>query len=303
LRHGCIRAVVFALPLLLIAAPQALAQCPENPPLAYYTGGGNAVCPCFIPGEQAGVVFSAPPADYPLEVLRVGIGWGSQFGGAPQSLEQAIHVYAGGLPNPGAPIFTLPGPVMTDGAINQFDLEPYAGEITVATGPFTVALEFQNQNAGDPFAPSVVHDANGCQPGKNAVLANPGGWSDACALGVTGDWVMFVVYRPCVPGVDVEDERIIMARPILLMAPRPNPSQGATELSFALAREGEATLTVYDAGGRRVAVPASGVFTAGAHRAVWDGRSFDGVRVPAGVYFAELRAGADRSSQRLLIAH
>ena len=34
-----------------------------------------------------------------------------------------------------------------------------------------------------------------CQPGKNVVKAIPGGWSDACALGLSGDWVMHVVYR------------------------------------------------------------------------------------------------------------
>src|SRR5262245_63721763 len=49
--------------------------------------------PCFAPGEQAGVVFTAPAAHYPLEILRVGIAWGSQSGGAPSSLEQAIHIY------------------------------------------------------------------------------------------------------------------------------------------------------------------------------------------------------------------
>ena len=89
------------------------------------------------------------------EILKVGIGWGSQFGGAPQSLEQAIHIYQGGLPNPGAPIFTLPGPLLNDGFINEFDLELIPGNKVIPSGPFTVTLEFLNQNAGDIFAPSV----------------------------------------------------------------------------------------------------------------------------------------------------
>ena len=139
------------------------------------------------PGEQAGAVFDLPAAEFPIEILRVGIGWGSQFGGTPQSLEQAIHIYAAGLPDPGAPIFTLPGPQLTDGVINQFDLAPIPGEIIINSGPFSVTLEFLNSNSGDIFAPSVVHDGNGCQAGKNVVFAIPGGWSDACLLGVTGD--------------------------------------------------------------------------------------------------------------------
>ena len=99
-----------------------------------------------------------PPGDFPIEILKVGIGWGSVFGGAPDSLEQAIHIYEGGLPNPGAPMFSLLGPVLVDGVINEFDLEPLPGEIIIDSGPFTVTLEFFNQNANDVFAPTVVHD-------------------------------------------------------------------------------------------------------------------------------------------------
>ena len=177
------------------------AACPDEPTLLNFTGGGAVACPCFVPTEQAGAVFNAPAAHYPIEILRVGIGWGSQFGGAPQSLEQAIHIYGTGLPNPGAPIFSLPGPTLTDGFVNVFDLEPLPGQIIVNAGPFSATLEFLNQNAGNVFAPSVVHDGNGCTPAQNLVLAQPGGWNDACLLGVTGDWVFNVVYRQvnCTP--------------------------------------------------------------------------------------------------------
>ena len=180
---------------LLAAGSTAQAQCPTEPRLENYTGAGAVVCPCFVPGEEAGAVLDVPAAHYPIEILKVGIGWGSQFGGSPDTLEQSIHIYEGGLPDPGVPIFSLPGPVLTDGVINEFDLEPLPGEILVNSGPFTVTLEFFNQSAGDIFAPSVVHDGNGCQAGKNVVRVIPGGWSDACPLGVTGDWVFYVFYR------------------------------------------------------------------------------------------------------------
>lgn len=179
------------------AAPAA-AQCPAEPPLQNFTGGGSVVCPCFAVGEQAGAVFELPPEMYPIEILRVGVGWGSTSGANPQSLEEAIHVYGAGLPTPGAPIFSLAGPVLTDGGINEFDLEPEPGEIVINSGPFMVALEFLNANEGIASASSVVHDGNGCQAGKNSVYANFGGglWVDACALGVSGDWVFTVTYRP-----------------------------------------------------------------------------------------------------------
>jgi hypothetical protein len=178
-----------------LLASAARAQCPTEPRLDNFTGAGSVACPCFVEGEQAGAIFNLPAGDFPIEILKVGIGWGSQFGGNPDQLEAAIHVYAAGLPAPGAPIFTLPGPQLTDGVINEFDLEPLPGEIVVGSGPFMVALEFLNDSAGDIFASSLVHDGNGCQPGRNTVRVDGGGWNDACALGVTGDWVFYIFYR------------------------------------------------------------------------------------------------------------
>ena len=186
---------ILLVPFLLALSTDINALCPEQPPVQNWTGGGQVVCPCFVPGERAGAVLNLPPEVFPIEILRVGIGWGSQFGGSPNVIEEAIRIYGAGLPNPGAPIFSLDGPELTDGVINEFNLEPLPGAIIVSSGPFTVALEFLNSNSGDPFSPSVVHDGNGCQLGKNVVYALPGGWRDACLLGVTGDWVFYVVYR------------------------------------------------------------------------------------------------------------
>jgi hypothetical protein len=179
---------------VLAWARPAGAQCTEQQ-FQNYVGGGTVACPCFVVGEQAGAIFQLPASEYPIEITRVGVGWGSAFGGSGQSIEQAIHIYAGGLPNPGTPIFSLVGPQLTDGAINEYNLVPLPGEIVINSGPFTVTLEFLNENLNNFFTGTVVHDGNGCQPGKNVVFANPGGWLDACNLGVSGDWVFFVKYR------------------------------------------------------------------------------------------------------------
>src|SRR5262245_28744688 len=143
--------------LAWVATPStsSFAQCGAEKQLKNYTGGGQVACPCFVTGEEAGVVLQAPPADEPIEIIRIGLGWGSQFGGAKQSLEEALHVYAAGLPNPGDPIFTLAGPSLNDGFINEFNIEPEPGQVVVKHS-FAVTLEFLNSNAGDLFAPSVV---------------------------------------------------------------------------------------------------------------------------------------------------
>jgi hypothetical protein len=187
-----------AVTLALISAATAGGQCPTEPTLQNWAGAGSVVCPCFVAGEEAAAILDAPASHYPIEILRIQIGWGSQFGGAPQSLEQNLHIYSGTLPNPGAAQFSLPAPVLSDGFINEFIIEFTPGNKIINSGPFMVSLEFANANAGMIFSPSVVHDGTGCQPGKSAVKAIPGGWSDSCSLGLTGQWVIGVVYRKLV---------------------------------------------------------------------------------------------------------
>lgn len=54
-------------------------------------------------------------------------------------------------------------------------------------------MEVFNQSSGDIFAPTFVYDLDGCQANRNAVDVSPGGWFDACLVGVTGDWMIRAV--------------------------------------------------------------------------------------------------------------
>ena len=160
------------------------------------SGAGTVVCTCFVPGEEAAVWLTSPCAG---TLIAVQIGWGSAQSGAPDSLEQAIHIYeAGNFPTPGPEItvgdLALEGPVLVDGFINEFNITEFA--IPISTGEtIVVSLEFANaNNTGSPFIPSVVHDGDGCQPGKSTVFAiPPNGWFSACVLGVSGDWLIRAV--------------------------------------------------------------------------------------------------------------
>lgn len=285
---------------LLVCSP-ARAQCPEEPPLQNYTGGGQVVCPCFITGEEAGVVLDAPLAHYPLEILRIGIGWGSVFGGNPAQIEQALHVYGAGLPDPGVPIFSLAGPQFNDGFINEFNIEPLAGEVDINSGPFSVSVEFLNQSSGNQLASSVVHDGNGCQPAKNLVKAIPGGWLDACALGVSGDWVMYVVYRPCV-ATGIDGTFIASSSPAFITRSHPNPFTVSTQVEFMLQEEGPASVSVYDVRGRRVATLADGDRAAGVHTVDWSGIDAAGNALPSGMYFVRLEAAGISSVRKVVLA-
>jgi hypothetical protein len=71
---------------------------------------------------------------------------------------------------------------------------------------------------------------------------------------------------------------------------RPNPTTGMTTIPFTLSRAGSVTLAVYDPSGRRVRGLMGGDLEAGEHQAVWDGRDAGGRKVPAGVYYYQLRS-------------
>jgi hypothetical protein len=293
-------AALMLLVLIAFAVP-VTATCPEEPPLQSYTGGGQTICPCFVEGEEAGAVLTAPAEHYPIEILRVGIGWGSQFGGTPQQQEAAVNVYAAGLPNPGTPIFSLPGPVLSDGYVNEFNLAPLPGEIIVNSGAFTVTLEFLYDNVGNIYAPSVVHDGNGCQGGKNVIFAIPGGWMDGCAALLTGDWVVYAVYRP-VNCTTSTDEQILVSTSVpVLLAPQPNPFSGTTRIDFVLPAAGRVDLAVYDVAGRLVSSLVSETLGAGPHSASWDGVGANGRSAAAGTYFVRLNSGGRSETRRVLL--
>lgn len=295
------KATTLALVLLLLPATALALDCDQEATALNFSGPGEVVCPCFAVGERAGVVLSPAGATTDsLEVLRVGIGWGSQFGGAPTALEQAIHVYGAGLPNPGAPVFSLVGPQLNDGFLNEFDLATQGGPAIVANADFAIALEFLNSNANDFFAPSVVHDGNGCTPGRNMVYTG-GNWFDACGLGVSGDWVMYAVYQPHCTATSVPGELYASNRALFLAPPRPNPATGPTTFEFFLREAGSARLAVYDLRGREVSRVADRDFAAGMHTLGWDGRGSDGSRLPAGRYFVELSTAAGQAQRAVTL--
>jgi hypothetical protein len=82
----------------------------------------------------------------------------------------------------------------------------------------------------------------------------------------------------------------------------PNPARLGTHFRFALpaAVAERATLTVLDAGGRRVRAFA-GPFAAGVNDLAWDGLDSDGHAVRSGLYFYQLDGPGIRLSHRLVV--
>lgn len=76
---------------------------------------------------------------------------------------------------------------------------------------------------------------------------------------------------------------------IELDASFPNPTHGATTISFTIEQQREVSLTVYDLLGKPVKTIASGTMPSGSHSVMWDGRDARGDRVAPGVYMYALK--------------
>lgn len=159
-------------------------------------GGTVAICPCFTAGEEAAVWLTSP---FDGNIVAIQVFWRSLGGGSPQTLEDAIIVYNSGVfPNPGSIKDQLDGPVLTDGVLNEYRFKdenmtiPISIPVT-AGEEFVVSFRFANQNNTNPTLPSIVADTDGCQNGKNTIKVDGNTWFSACALGVSGDWVIRAV--------------------------------------------------------------------------------------------------------------
>jgi len=164
-------------------------------------GGSGAIQAGFVAGEIGAAVFNPDPSLFPMQVTRVQIFWRSFFGGQPDTLGRAIKFYQGGSPAPPpVQVFSLDGPVLTDGFLNEFDVTPF--NINFSSGPF--AIGFQFDTSPTIFDPSLVTDTDGCQNGKNLLFAVPGGWSNGCSLGISGDFVIRCFVETGAIGPDTE---------------------------------------------------------------------------------------------------
>jgi hypothetical protein len=86
-----------------------------------------------------------------------------------------------------------------------------------------------------------------------------------------------------------------------LEAVRPNPTSGAAQVAFTLAKSSPVEVNVLDVQGREVAKLLSGIRPAGHYLTTWDGRGPQGP-ASAGVYFVRMKAGSFVQTRRLSVA-
>jgi hypothetical protein len=99
------------------------------------------------------------------------------------------------------------------------------------------------------------------------------------------------------------DGRRPIAAPRLteMFASRPNPFNPITTIAFALSKDADVTLAVYDAAGSSVRTLVSEHRNVGQYTEKWDGRDDRGSPVASGVYFCRMVAGSYKSTQKLVL--
>jgi len=86
-----------------------------------------------------------------------------------------------------------------------------------------------------------------------------------------------------------------------VMAARPNPFGGETQIAYSLPTAAHASVRVYGASGRLIRTLVDTDMPAGYHVARWDGRDTAGTLVSSGIYFLRFAAAGVAKTQRLML--
>lgn len=88
---------------------------------------------------------------------------------------------------------------------------------------------------------------------------------------------------------------------VMLRQNVPNPVRGSTSIEYALPRESDMSLRIYDVTGRVVRTLANGLRPAGLSTASWDGRDESGAVLSSGIYYYRLSSADGTLTRRLTV--
>jgi endonuclease I len=191
-------------------------------------------------------------------------------------------------------------------------IDAYKGDL--ARGQFYVATRYFNEDQGWPGGPSAAGAE--LYPWAAAQYlawsqADPVSWKERMRNGAVYvyqhnrnpfvDHPEFVAMIYDSSNVVVGADGPAPAWRVRLRANQPNPFATRTTIVFDLALRAPVTLRLYNAAGRLVRTLAAGQeMSPGSHALDWDGVDDNGARVGAGIYFAQLVAGTETATRRIV---
>ena len=172
-----------------------------------------------------------------------------------------------------------------DGANNQQYPDGINANDAAAHAILTYGNAFKGALAADTGADRVVYLSFGFEAIDNAA-------DRALLMQRALDWL-----RPDLTGAPAVPAPLALR----LEQNRPNPFNPSTAIRYTLPSAGEASLLIFDAGGRRVATLLDGPQPAGAQEVLWNGRDDAGNALATGMYFCRLQSAAGEETRKMLL--
>ena len=97
------------------------------------------------------------------------------------------------------------------------------------------------------------------------------------------------------------DEDAPIANKFELMGNYPNPFNPETKIKFSTERDSNVEVTIYSLLGEKVNTIQSGQLSAGTYNISWFGQDQNGIKVPSGVYFYEVRSDNRTARGKMLL--
>jgi hypothetical protein len=206
--------------------------------------------------------------------------------------------------------------------------------LAVPAGPRCLAYEPQGPNGGTLLHTVTEFDAAGTQligahlyeirqNGTNLDTVQAvnhhyiWGWNIRAVERDSGDWNYWIstfensvhsniykvkgFYDKPLPPSGAELGPVALPTSFALGQSYPNPMVGGAMIKYALPRDVAVSLKVYNVSGQLVKTLVSGTEKAGYKQVSWEGRSEQGHRVSAGVYFYRMQAGDFTATKKLVV--
>lgn len=305
-----------------LAGLPAGAGCSVAGPVQFSPAAGSVTVPagglsapvCVLVQRPAGLVAPDSTACFQLTWANAATG---ECRSLPATLRADTSCWCAGAG--ASPVATVAARVPTGATIAL----PVEHPCDPRQAPYRVTAVWTDTTHADPLALSL----NGYAPGSplTGVLTGgpgaPGTLEVRCSyprgfdpvahyalvleMDTDGDGLLEPVHTTLVSPSYAEASTVDVPAPpspaaAIRLSARPNPFTGRTALGFVLARPGPVELTVYDLSGARIRTLARGPLAAGAHAFEWDGRTEQGQRVPAGIYFVRLAHSGQRAEAKLV---
>ncbi|MDD2889811.1 MAG: FlgD immunoglobulin-like domain containing protein [bacterium] len=81
----------------------------------------------------------------------------------------------------------------------------------------------------------------------------------------------------------------------------PNPFRNNIDIKYSLANSGNVSLKIYDITGNLVRTLVDNSQSVGNHNMLWNGNNTNGTKVPAGIYFYELKTPTDKLMNKIIL--